>query len=241
MGGAYPAGAAVDLVDRSSSRSDPSGAGATVTRPRRPTIDRVDHPHAIETERLTLLPASAADADALFPIFSDPEGWWYDPGGRHADPDRTRRFLARAAERWAEGLSYWTVRERGGQAVARPAGRSAAPPDAGAPTPSHTAGRVIGLGGAQRHASGAWNLSYRIATGVQGRGYATELAKAGQAAAADVDPTVPVIAWVATHNLPSRRVAERLGLVDRGLHVDANDGVTRLAYADRPIDAWVTF
>lgn len=173
------------------------------------------YPREVETERLTLRPASAADAEALFPIFSDPAGWWYDPAGRHADLDRTRRFLARAAERWAEGLSYWTVRER-------------------------ATARVLGFGGAQRHASGAWNLNYRIATEAQGRGYATELARAAQAAAANVDPTVPVIAWVAAHNLPSRRVAERLGLTDQGPHLDASDATTRLAYADRPLGGFLT-
>jgi RimJ/RimL family protein N-acetyltransferase len=187
----------------------------------------VDYPQSVETERLTLTPASVGDADALFPILSDPAGWWYDPAGRHADPDRTRRFLARAAERWAEGLSYWTARER----------VASRPPDAG-PAPPPT-GRVIGIGGVQRHASGAWNLSYRIATDAQGRGFATELARAAQAAAAHVDPTVPLIAWVAAHNIPSRRVAERLGLTDQGPYPDANDGVTRLAYADRPIDRFL--
>lgn len=101
-------------------------------------------------------------------------------------------------------------------------------------------GRVIGFGGAQRHASGAWNLNYRIAADAQGRGHATELARAAQAAAAHVDPTVPVIAWVAAHNLPSRRVAERLGLTDQGPHLDANDVATRLAYSDRPLDGFLS-
>ena len=44
-----------------------------------------------------------------------------------------------------------------------------------------------------------------------------ELRWAAIAAATSVDPDAPVIAWVAEHNLPSRRVAERLGLRDRGL------------------------
>lgn len=38
-------------------------------------------------------------------------------------------------------------------------------------------------------------------------------------------------------HLASRRVAERLGLVDRSLRVDPSDGEARLAYADRPLDA----
>jgi len=174
----------------------------------------MSYPREVLTERLDLRPTAEADAAALYPIMSDERGWWFDPVNRHDEPERTRAFAARAEERWAEGLSYWTVRER-------------------------ERGAVIGIGGAQRHASGAWNLSYRIATEAWGRGYATELARAAIAAARHVDPEVPVIAWVAAHNVPSRRVAERLGLVDRGPHLDENDGQIRLAYADRPIDAFV--
>jgi RimJ/RimL family protein N-acetyltransferase len=55
-------------------------------------------------------------------------------------------------------------------------------------------------------------------------------------AAAFVDAAVPFIAWAAENNTPSRRVAERLGLVDRGLRIDASDGAPRLAYADRELD-----
>ncbi|MDO8189019.1 GNAT family N-acetyltransferase [Conexibacter sp. JD483] len=171
-------------------------------------------PRQVITERLDLRPTAEADTDELYPIMSDPEGWWFDPINRHDEPERTRRFAARAEERWEEGLSYWTVRER-------------------------ASGRVVGVGGAQRHASGSWNLSYRIATDAWGRGYATELARAGIAAARAADPDVPVIAWVVAHNEPSRRVAQRLGLTDRGPHLDENDGQIRLAYADKPIDDWV--
>jgi predicted peroxiredoxin len=53
------------------------------------------------------------------------------------------------------------------------------------------------------------------------------------AAAAAVDPEVPVFAWILGHNEASRAVAERLGLKNYGEFVDTNDGVSRLAYADR--------
>jgi RimJ/RimL family protein N-acetyltransferase len=161
------------------------------------------------TERLELRAVAIIDAEALFPILSDPDGWWYDPPNRHASIETTRRFAARAAERWAEGLSYWTVRLQG---------------------------EVIGLGGAQRHRSGTWNLSYRIATSAQGHGYATELGRAAIDAARACDDSVAVIAWAAEHNTPSRRVAAALGLVDRGLRIDANDGQPRIAYSDRDLD-----
>lgn len=163
------------------------------------------------TARLDLRPMSVVDASELFAILSDPQGWWYDPANRHAELTTTQRFTERASARWlTDGLSYWTVRDV-------------------------RDGKVIGLGGAQRHRSGVWNLSYRIATAEQGKGYATELAAAGIAAANKHDPDSAVIAWVLDHNLPSRRVAERVGLTNYGPRIDANDNIQRLAYADRPL------
>ncbi len=165
----------------------------------------------VTTERLLLMATEPQDAEALFPIFSDPDGWWYDADGRHSDLERTTAWLERAAARWDEdGLSYWTVRLAG-------------------------TGEVIGVGGAQRQATGAWNVNYRIAKAHWGHGYATELARAALDAAHRVDPGVPVIAWVAEHNVPSRKVAERLGLTDQGARVDPSDGAVRHAYADRPL------
>jgi RimJ/RimL family protein N-acetyltransferase len=164
------------------------------------------------TDRLELRrPDPSADVDDLFGIFSDPSGWWYDPAGRHTEPSRTRDWLARAAARFdSDRLSYWTVRRRDN-------------------------GTIIGVGGAQRQRTGAWNLNYRIAAAEQGRGFATELGQAAYSAASELDGSVPFIAWIAPHNAPSRRVAERLGLTNYGLAVDPSDGQQRLAYADRPV------
>jgi RimJ/RimL family protein N-acetyltransferase len=166
----------------------------------------------VQTQNLELRrPDPVGDLDVLFAIFSDPDGWWYQPAGRHTDQDQTRYWLTRAAERFdTDGLSYWTVRLRDD-------------------------GTIIGAGGAQRQRTGAWNLSYRLDTAQQGRGYATEVAKKACELATGVDDDVPVIAWIAEHNTPSRRVAERLELVNRGIAIDPSDGVSRLAYADRPV------
>jgi RimJ/RimL family protein N-acetyltransferase len=162
------------------------------------------------TARLELHAVSMADLAPLFAINSDPETWRHDPAGRHVTADQTRVWIDRAAARWrTDGLSYWSVRLR-------------------------SDGSTIGVGGVQRHASGGWNLYYRFAPSSWGFGYATEMAQAALAAAAAVDPEVPVFAWILDHNKTSRRVAERLGLKNHGPFVDSNDGVTRLAYADRP-------
>jgi RimJ/RimL family protein N-acetyltransferase len=164
------------------------------------------------TPRLDLRPVVPGDAAALFPILSDPAGWWYDEAGRHRSPATTARWCERAAERWAsDGLSYWTVRDI-------------------------DTGEVIGVGGAQRQRTGNWNLNYRIAGHRQRQGLAVELAQAAKDAALSHDPSVAVVAWVAEHNVPSRRVAERVGLIDRGPKVDPSDGQTRHAYSDRPLD-----
>jgi RimJ/RimL family protein N-acetyltransferase len=164
------------------------------------------------TERLDLRrPDPLGDLEELFAIFNDPAGWWYDPDARHTEPERTRAWLTRAADRFdTDGLSYWTVRRR-------------------------DSGTIIGVGGAQRQRTRAWNLNYRIASAEQGNGFATELARAAYDAASALDDAVPFIAWIAPHNLPSRKVAERLGLTNRGMDVDPADGQRRLAYADRPL------
>jgi RimJ/RimL family protein N-acetyltransferase len=164
----------------------------------------------VTTERLTLTAASPDDTDDLWPIFSDPAGWWFDPAGRHQDPERSRVWLVKAAAAWdTGGLSYWTVRLT-------------------------ATGEALGAGGVQRRPTGSWNLFYRLATSAWGHGYATELALATIEAATRVDPTVPVEAWIAAHNEPSIRVATRLGLTDYGPFVDSWDGTTKLVYADRP-------
>src|ERR1700759_640394 len=82
---------------------------------------------AVLTERLDLRrPDPQDDLEDLFSIFSDPDGWWDDPAGRHTDRERTREWLSRAASRFdSDGLSYWTARLR-------------------------SDGTIIGVGGAQR-------------------------------------------------------------------------------------------
>ena len=140
---------------------------------------------------------------------SDPAGWWYQPTGRHAERATTIAFCEWVVAMWrSDGLSYWTAR-------------------------SLASDEVLGLGGARRHRDRTWNLSYRIATGHQGQGLATELSFAAHVAAGIVDPSVPFIAWVDEHNAVSRRVAERIGLTNQGPREDPGDGEVRLAYSDR--------
>src|SRR3954447_6801327 len=170
------------------------------------------HSDIVTTDRLLLSPMAAGDLGDLFPIFHDPQGWAHDPAGRHLTVGTSAAFIERAAARWQrDRQSYWTVRLR-------------------------STGEVIGMGGVQRHSSGGWNLAYRVAGEHWGQGFATEVGAAAIEAAHSADNTVPVIAWIVAINEPSRRVAERLGLVNYGERVDTNDGQRRLAYADRPLE-----
>ena len=63
-------------------------------------------------------------------------------------------------------------------------------------------------------------------------------ARSALEAARTIDAGVPFIAWIAEHNAPSRRVAERLGLINYGAATDPSDDQVRLAYADRPVGAF---
>jgi len=166
----------------------------------------------VRTDRLLLRPMVPGDAEDPWPVFSDPAIWWYDPEGVHRDLARTRAYCASAGSRWSvHGLSYWTVRLL-------------------------ATGEVVGSGGVQVHGTGEWNLNYRLARAHHGEGYATELGRAALAAAAEHDPTRPVVAWIDAVNTPSIAVATRLGLLDRGLRTASLDDVARHGYADRPLD-----
>ena len=163
------------------------------------------------TERLCLLPCCLDDLGPLYDIHADPRSWEHDPPGRHTTEDITRSWIERAAARWqTDGLSYWTAR-------------------------LGATGEVVGVGGAQRHVTGSWNVYYRLAPWMRGHGYATEIALAGVDAASKYDPDVPVIAWILSHNVASRRVVQRLGFVDYGAWNNPAGGGVHQVYADRPV------
>jgi len=175
-------------------------------------MSEFSEPHRVLTDRLELLAVGPSDLDALHRINRDPRTWTHLPEGRHATPATTRDWIERAASRWhTDSLSYWTARLR-------------------------TTGEVVGVGGAQRHQPGFWNLYYRLDPAHWGHGYATELSHAAQHAAHDHDPEIPLIAWVHAHNAASRAVASRLGLKDLGLRPDPAHGDPVHCYADREVD-----
>jgi RimJ/RimL family protein N-acetyltransferase len=168
-------------------------------------------PYLVVTERLELRGVGAQDLDALYTLNADPEVWHHLPEGRHSRPGITQAWIDRCARHWElGGVSYWMARDR-------------------------ETGEVIGVGGAQRHAPGFWNLYYRLVRAHWGSGYATELSRAAIRVAGEHDPGIPVVAWIHAHNAGSRAVAERLGLHDYGLRTKPSDDEPMHAYADREL------
>lgn len=153
------------------------------------------------------------DLDALHALYADPAVWTHLPSGRHEQVDVTLAQLARVLAGWSsDGLSSWVVRERG-------------------------SAQVIGVGGCDLR-RGFWNLGYRLSPSVQGRGYATELSRAGAVAALALRPELPVIAYLLENNAPSARVAEKAGLRLMCRALDAGNPdptAVRLVFADREL------
>ncbi|CAM3907654.1 GNAT family N-acetyltransferase [Nocardioides zeicaulis] len=182
-----------------------------------------DHRH-VRTERLLLDEPVAADAADLFALHADPASWRHLPTGVVTDPAAGAVMVEASRVRFTrDGLAYWSVRDaEGGPVVGR--GGCSLPDEA-------VAADVTGRGW--------WNLYYRFDQRVLGRGYATEMGQAALAAAHDVEPARPVLAYLLEHNVASRRTAERLGLrlVWRGPDAGNPDpDAVRLVYLDRAPD-----
>lgn len=172
------------------------------------------------TARLRLDLPAEADVDDLHAIHSDPDSWRHFPVGRHTSRSEAEAMATEAEGQFERnGLGYWSIRDQ---------------PD----------GPVIGRGGCTILTGRPWwNLYYRFATSVQGRGYATEMGVRAIEAARDVERDRPVIAYLLEHNHASRRTAEKLGmrLAWRGPdRPNPDPNAIRLVYVDRePTDELV--
>lgn len=179
------------------------------------------HRH-VRTARLTLDATTAADLKPMFELHSDPEVW-HPPSRQHRDLAQTAQFLLERELDWADGgLGYWVARTL----VDVPHGPAAT--------------TLIGIGGCARRHHTVWNLYYRLSPAAWGHGFATEIAGAARAAAAAVDPQLPVVAYLLERNTGSRRTAERVGLTlawrgpDQG---NPDPAAVRLIYADRHLSS----
>ncbi len=173
----------------------------------------MDLAHVV-TERLDLRAASLDDLREVHAVNADPRLWTHWPEGVSTDEQRTVDDLTQYVQEWArDGLGYWAVRRRAD-------------------------GGFVGIGGVRLRPGGLWNLYYRVAAEHHGHGYATEIARAAIAAAAEVRPEAPVVAYLLDHNAASRRTAERCGLSEVWRGPDRLvTGGTRVVMADRPLAA----
>lgn len=163
------------------------------------------------TERLDLRRPTVEDVPALFAILYDPRVWTHLPSGRHTDPEQTTHSVENWIAGWQkDGIGTWVVRE-------------------------HAADQVIGYGGLSDLGGIAWNLGYRFATDVQGRGYATKLSRHALHRGQQLAPERAVIAYLLEHNTASAAVARKVGLhlVERGPDAGNPDPeAVRLVFAD---------
>ena len=141
----------------------------------------------ITTERLLLRPLTLDDAEAWHAVWGDPEVIWW---GAHRSVADTEAFVAEVIQRTAgrEGLAWFAIILREND---RLIGDIALEPAAWDPQ------RV--------------EIGWHLARDAQGRGYATEAAAAVVQHAATIG-LARVEASIVPTNLPSRRVAEHLGM-----------------------------
>ncbi len=178
------------------------------------TTGRIRWDHQ-RTERLTLDHVHEQDLDEWHRIHADPQVWDHLPSGRHTSTAETAELVDSGIQDWRRtGLGYWSIREQAG-------------------------GAIVGCGGCRFVSDkNRWNLYYRFAPAVQGRGFASEVASAAIAAANDVGPDWPVVAVMLEHNTASWRVAEKVGMVRVWVGPDEGNpdpSAVRYVYADRPL------
>ena len=145
----------------------------------------------IETERLRLRRSEPDDAEAISAYRSDPDVHRWQGWGR-TDPESVRREIVEMAARAPGESGGWvqlSVEER-------------------------ETGRLLGDVGISPadDEPGVIKVGYTVAPAAQGRGYATEAIAALVAYAFDRLEADVVRAYASADNLPSIRVAEKVGL-----------------------------
>ena len=141
------------------------------------------------TERLVLTPVTVADAEDLVLLHGDPNvAHWYDGAWTR---EQARSWADAMARRWAdEGVGKWTARLR------------------------HD-GTLVGRGGLTRvrlEQEDRLELGWTLRDAARGRGYATEIGRAGLDVAVGRLGAERVVAYTEVHNRASRAVMERLGM-----------------------------
>lgn len=161
----------------------------------------------VRTERLRLEPIGPGHARDVELLHRDPSiVHWVDGP---FSPAQAEAFAARWHRRWSEdSVGKWMAYLHDGTLVGR-GGLSRLPADGA------TTERIRRLVDPCWHAD-RLELGWALRTGFHGRGYATELGRAGLAYATEVPGACAVVAFTERHNVASRRVMERLGMAYAG-------------------------
>ena len=145
----------------------------------------------VRSQRLVLRAPTLDDEEALFAIHSDPETNRHNPAGPMPNRQVAGEMLRALVACWdVHGFGYWCVRL------------------AGDPT-------VIGFSGVEVmewNGRSILNLYYRLTPSAWGKGYATEAAAEAIKVGKIVRPDLPILARTRPPNIPSMRVAEKLGM-----------------------------
>jgi RimJ/RimL family protein N-acetyltransferase len=150
----------------------------------------VDHGKHRTTARLNLRPIAATDRDHFVAIHIDPRTNIHVPTGTPSI-EWAEAFLDSLLAAWTADLSYWAV---------------------------ECDGVVVGFGGVEPRMvldRPCWNLYYRFAPEVWGKGFATEVASEAVKAAEAAQPDRPTVVRTRPGNIPAISVAERAGLTRR--------------------------
>ncbi|HVZ40802.1 MAG TPA: GNAT family N-acetyltransferase [Candidatus Kapabacteria bacterium] len=151
-------------------------------------------PCHIRTERLQLRPYRLEDAPAMLEIFSDPEVTRFLGAGR---PIESLEHMVERIERTVEhqrvhGFSLWIVEDA-------------------------ATGEILGDCGLKMLDGGPdIEIGYRFRRSAWGKGYATEAARACMAYGHEHLGIRRIVAVVQPANIPSQRIARKLGLIAAG-------------------------
>jgi [ribosomal protein S5]-alanine N-acetyltransferase len=158
---------------------------------------------SLQTERLVLRAPLPDDAEALAPMYADPEVMRYVGDGRALTRAQTDRSVRRMIERWkADGFGLFTTVRKSDQVVIGRVGLLVWNTATWQPTT-----RAEGAG-----APTEVEVGYTLGRGYWGHGYATEAAAAVRDYALGELGAERLIALIVHGNTASENVARKLGL-----------------------------
>ena len=155
----------------------------------------------LETDRLQLRPPVPQDAEALAPMYADPEVMRYLGDGQTLTPEQTERSVQRMIEGWkADGYGLFTTVRKEDDAVIGRVGLIVWNPETWQTVRASAEGPK------------ELEVGYTIGRPYWGQGYATEAASAVRDFALEQVGARRLIALIIYGNTASENVARKLGL-----------------------------